>query len=67
LILVIFSVECLVASMMRGERFSCEKKESLWKERKGMKIKKGRKLIGERVRVRGMVRGDEWGIGNGKV
>ncbi|MGW6167357.1 thermonuclease family protein, partial [Bacillus altitudinis] len=68
LILVIFSLQSLLPSMMTAEAFSSsEKKETLWKQTKPMNIKKARKLIGETVTVSGIVTADQSAIGNGKL
>lgn len=68
LILVIFSLQSLLPSIMTAEAFSSsEKKETLWKQTKPMNIKKARKLIGETVTVSGIVTADQSAIGNGKL
>lgn len=68
LILVIFSLQSLLPSMMTAEAFSVsEKKDTLWKQTKPMNIKKARKLIGETVTVSGIVTADQSAIGNGKL
>ncbi len=68
LVLVIFSLQSLLPSMMTVKQVSAsEKKETVWKQKKPMKIQKARELIGETVTVSGIVTADQSAIGNGKL
>ncbi|MGY8620149.1 5'-nucleotidase C-terminal domain-containing protein [Bacillus safensis] len=68
LVLVIFSLQSLLPAMIKAEQASAsEKKETVWNQKKPMKIKKARQLIGETVTVSGIVTADQSAIGNGKL
>lgn len=68
LVLVIFSLQSLLPGMITVEQASAsEKKETVWNQKKPMKIKKARQLIGETVTVSGIVTADQSAIGNGKL
>ncbi|WP_332284705.1 5'-nucleotidase C-terminal domain-containing protein [Bacillus safensis] len=68
LVLVIFSLQSLLPGMITAEQaIASEKKETVWNQKKPMKIKKARQLIGETVTVSGIVTADQSAIGNGKL
>ncbi|MDI0274770.1 5'-nucleotidase C-terminal domain-containing protein [Bacillus safensis] len=68
LVLVIFSLQSLLPGMITAEQASAsEKKETVWNQKKPIKIKKARQLIGETVTVSGIVTADQSAIGNGKL
>ncbi|BBP88078.1 hypothetical protein BsIDN1_16960 [Bacillus safensis] len=68
LVLVIFSLQSLLPGMITAEQaIASEKKETVWNQKKPMKIKKARLLIGETVTVSGIVTADQSAIGNGKL
>ncbi|MFS3912681.1 5'-nucleotidase C-terminal domain-containing protein [Bacillus australimaris] len=68
LVLVIFSLQSLLPGMISADQISAsEKKETVWKQKKPMNIKKARQLIGETVTVSGIVTADQAAIGNGKL
>ena len=68
LVLVIFSLQSLLPGMITAEQASAsKKKETVWDQKKPMKIKKARQLIGETVTVSGIVTADQLAIGNGKL
>ncbi|MCM2990494.1 5'-nucleotidase C-terminal domain-containing protein [Bacillus safensis] len=68
LVLVIFSLQSLLPVMITADRASAsEKKETVWNQKKPMKIKKARQLIGETVTVSGIVTADQSALGNGKL
>lgn len=68
LVLLIFSLQSLLPGMITAEQaIASEKKETVWNQKKPMKIKKARLLIGETVTVSGIVTADQSAIGNGKL
>ncbi|MGE6630782.1 5'-nucleotidase C-terminal domain-containing protein [Bacillus sp. NPDC077027] len=67
LILVIFSVQSLWTGVHIGQQINAAEKQVAVKNKKTMKIKKARQLIGETVTVSGIITVDQSAIGNGKL